>query len=914
MSHGISLRFNLQKAISANRKGQTQNKTVRLTFFLIDIDLFFQVKILEASERIGGRVLTYRDPQNRWYADLGAMRIPSNHTLVNLFIEKFNLSLGRFEMYNPNTYYYVNKVLQKTKAVEDNIDILNFHLNDEEKNLNSIDQIFERGIKPILDDNKAYGWDYVVEKYGHFSIKTYLDQSVLSPGAVKMFGVVSNERSLFSTSVLEAIRDSTTINDQTVFHEIVGGTDHLPNAFLSELQNDISLNSPVVSIHQKDNKVTVGYQQKSSTGTEPGTVTGDYCIVTTTTKAALLIDYKPPLSQEKFDAFTELHYDSSTKIYLYFSEAFWEEEGITGGKTITDGVTRYTYYPSHNTSSGGVVLASYTWGEDSVGWLSFTDEECKQMALKTLSFIHRKDLSQIYVNGVVKKWSEDEYSHGAFALFNPTQEKELYKDLFRPEGRIFFAGEHTTLNHAWMEGAIASGLRSAVHIAIDCYDVAVVGGGPVGLAAALFAAKFGKRVVVLDRNSFKNSRGSSNGMSRQFRVMYEEKLLAEFAKMSIKYWKTLEDWSGETLLHQDGYLFFGDPTTGKTTEGNFKEIKKVCDELHLGCESITNQEVSDRFHFPGIPNIWQGLYHKHSGQIDVNKTLDVLIDQAKKNNVTLLENISVDEIKVQDDNIRLASDTNFFHAKKVILVPGPYANEVFADIGFQINMDIWELSSFYYKMKDGIKYPTWFAFGGDKQNLYYGFPENGWERPGYTKVSPDFVKNSIKTPSERTNKPDMDSFFKTTDFVRRYMPDVISSDHIIENSTCLATMVPDGGFVLDFAPPRFVQHSEDVIIFVAGWAFKFVPLFGKILADLAVTGKTSYNITAFSVNRPGILVSLHGGMTKSGNRDVCLIVVVLLCVALTAIFIAITVRICYCCKRREYQNLDGVVVKQTTKV
>ena len=216
------------------------------------------------------------------------MRIPSNHTLVNLFIEKFNLSLERFEMYNPNTYYYVNNVLQKTKAVEDNIDILNFHLNDKEKNLNSIDKIFEMGIQPILDDNKAYGWDYVVEKYGHFSIKTYLDQSVLSPGAVKMFGVVSNERSLFSTSVLEAIRDSTTINDQTVFHEIVGGTDHLPNAFLSELENEISLNSPVVSIHQKDNKVAVGYQQKSSTGTEPGTITGDYCIVTTTTKAALL--------------------------------------------------------------------------------------------------------------------------------------------------------------------------------------------------------------------------------------------------------------------------------------------------------------------------------------------------------------------------------------------------------------------------------------------------------------------------------------------------------------------------------------------------------------------------------------------------------------------------------------------------
>ena len=58
-------------------------------------------------------------------------------------------------------------------------------------------------------------------------------------------------------------------------------------------------------------------------------------------------------------------------------------------------------------------------------------------------------------------------------------------------------------------GAITSGIRSAVHIAIDSYDIAVVGGGPIGLAAALFAAKYGKRVVVLERNSFKNKKSSS---------------------------------------------------------------------------------------------------------------------------------------------------------------------------------------------------------------------------------------------------------------------------------------------------------------------------------------------------------------------------------------------------------------------
>lgn len=640
------------------------------------------------------------------------MRIPSNHTLVNLFIDKFNLPVETFRMYNPNTYYYVNYVLERTNVVDENIGVLNFNLSEKELELGSVHKIIGKAIQPILDDNNVHGWHYVVEKYGHFSVKTYLDQR-LSPGAVKMIGVIMNERSLFYTSVLEFIRDYAILNDQTIFHEIVGGTDLLPKAFLNELQNDIILNSKVVSIKQDDSTLLVEYQQAGKTIT----TTGHYSIVTTTTKAALLIDYDPRLSQGKFDAFTELRYSQSTKIYLYFSKAFWEEDGIIGGKSITDGLIRYVYYPSHNLTTGGVVLASYTWGEDAVEWLSFSDEQCKQMALHALSYIQQRDLSKFYVNGVVKKWSEDEYSHGAFALFNPTQEAELYLDLCKPEGRVFFAGEHTTLNHAWIEGAIASGLRSAVQIAIDSYDIAVVGGGPIGLAAALVSARQGKRVVVLEKNTFQNALGSSNGMTRQFREMYADKQLTEHAKLSVRYWKNLEEWSGQKILYQNGYLFFGNETTGHTIEGDFKKIKMVCDELRMGCESISNQELSNRFRFKNIPNSWQGLFHKLSGQIDVRKTLEVLIDLANKHNVTLWENANVDAIKVQDDNICLRSTTNFIHGKKVILVPGPYANELFDDLGFQINIDIWELPSFYYKINEGVKYPTWFAFGSDESMI-----------------------------------------------------------------------------------------------------------------------------------------------------------------------------------------------------
>ena len=53
---------------------------------------------------------------------------------------------------------------------------------------------------------------------------------------------------------------------------------------------------------------------------------------------------------------------------------------------------------------------------------------------------------------------------GAFALFEPSQQSLLYQHIIAPEGRLHFAGEHASLCHAWIQGAIESGLRAALEI------------------------------------------------------------------------------------------------------------------------------------------------------------------------------------------------------------------------------------------------------------------------------------------------------------------------------------------------------------------------------------------------------------------------------------------------------------------
>jgi len=47
-------------------------------------------------------------------------------------------------------------------------------------------------------------------------------------------------------------------------------------------------------------------------------------------------------------------------------------------------------------------------------------------------------------------------------MFAPGQLRLLQPDIAKSEGKIHFAGEHTSLKHAWIEGAIESGIRTAL--------------------------------------------------------------------------------------------------------------------------------------------------------------------------------------------------------------------------------------------------------------------------------------------------------------------------------------------------------------------------------------------------------------------------------------------------------------------
>lgn len=429
-------------------------------------DAGHEVEILEGNTRVGGRLWTLREPlfTPGVYIEAGGMRIPDFHSLVLDYAAKLGVKLTPFIESSPNGLLLCNALRVKQSEYEADPGVFGYDLTETEEGL-SANQLLGRSLMPLYELIETEGWEELCRQYDQYSLLGYLRKVAgLSDGAIEQLGVLTGLEAWMNMSLLEAVRMTGEHAPDTELLQVEGGSDRLPQAFLPQLGAKIRYGCRVFSLQQDDSGVTVSYRKHPLT--RVFSARADQVLVTVPFSVLRMIQINPTPSHSFRKLVRSMAYAPSTKIVLEFRSRFWEREGIRGGSSHTDLPIRNVYYPSHGIGDSGpaALLASYTWQHDSLRWDALEAEERVRLALDDLAQLHGDQVYEEFIGGTSHSWLRDPMSMGAYAMFEEGQEAELVRFFDQPEGRLDFAGEHLSLSHGWIQGAIESAIRAAVRL------------------------------------------------------------------------------------------------------------------------------------------------------------------------------------------------------------------------------------------------------------------------------------------------------------------------------------------------------------------------------------------------------------------------------------------------------------------
>ena len=242
----------------------------------------------------------------------------------------------------------------------------------------------------------------------------------------------------------------------TRYYKIRGGNDLLPKAFAARLADRVHYAAPVVRIEQTAQGVKAVFLRAGSYYT----LTGDHVICAVPFSVQKNIEVSPAFSVGKQHAIEQLPYLSASKICLQSKNRFWLSKGQSGFAT-TDLPVREVYDMTYKQPGTRGILQAFPISLHSRRVTGMAEQERIKFALEQVELIY-PGIREHFEGGVTKCWDEDEWARGASAYYKPGQFSSLLPHVARAEGRIHFAGEHTSVwIDGWMQGALESGNRVA---------------------------------------------------------------------------------------------------------------------------------------------------------------------------------------------------------------------------------------------------------------------------------------------------------------------------------------------------------------------------------------------------------------------------------------------------------------------
>jgi monoamine oxidase len=396
----------------------------------------WDVTVLEARDRLGGRILSYSFPDSPGLVcELGGEWVGASHERVQALCREFGITLKdhRFEaallrggqVSRPGRWDFspqANAAWEKFRARY---------------------KTMTRAEHLRLDQFDWWTW---LEEIG------YTEDDLILRDLQDSTDFGESIRHVSAYAAAAEYFESSPANEMDF--KMAGGNSALVRALAARVgEADIRLNAPVASITQRAGRVTVRAGGRA--------YAADACVCTVPARVLDQIRFDPPLPAAQRDAAERLQYARIVKNQVLFGERFWGAEDFS---LVSDATSHYYFHSTNGQPGREGILCSYAVGEKADVLSAQPDARRQEIITRDLAPLDER-AARLARSIRSYAWQRDPLTRGAYALYRPGQWFTVRPALARPHGKVLFAGEHLADWQGFMEGAIVTGEAAAAALA-----------------------------------------------------------------------------------------------------------------------------------------------------------------------------------------------------------------------------------------------------------------------------------------------------------------------------------------------------------------------------------------------------------------------------------------------------------------